>query len=114
MSLTDTLKRHALCIDLFLYVACGTRIDRPYILVRQLSSKEKVYTEGARLGVLLSIRKNYRLFEGTRDKELVREYDCPLTSASPGQRSEGHAIHFARQYGSDKLTFTKEVVRAHP
>ena len=85
MSLTDTLKQHAFCIDLFLYVACDSRSDRPYILVRQLTSNEKVYTEGARLGVLLSIRKNYRLFEGTRDKELVREYYCPLTSAPPGR-----------------------------
>jgi hypothetical protein len=57
---------------------------------------------------------NRRLFEVTRDKELVWEIVCPLSSAPPGQQPKAYAITGARRYGPDELTFLKGVARARP
>jgi hypothetical protein len=57
---------------------------------------------------------NRRLFEVTRDKELVWESICPLPPVPPGQRPRTHAVNFAQRYGPDELTFLKGVARARP
>jgi hypothetical protein len=57
---------------------------------------------------------NRRLFEVTRDKELVWEIICPLPPAPPGQHSRAHAINSARRYGAGELSFLKGVARARP
>jgi hypothetical protein len=57
---------------------------------------------------------NRRLFEVTRDKELVWETFCPSSPGPPGQRPRGHPLTGARRYGADELTFLKGVARARP
>jgi hypothetical protein len=52
-----------------------------------------------------------RLFEVTRDKELVWQIYCPLPSDSSGQRSRRHAINCARRYGAGQLPFLKGAAR---
>jgi hypothetical protein len=49
---------------------------------------------------------NRRLFEVTREKELVWEMLCPLPPPSPSH-SQAHAINGARRYSADELTFLK-------
>jgi hypothetical protein len=55
-----------------------------------------------------------RLFEVTRDKELVWEIFCPLSHVSPGQRSRDHAITSAWRHRPEELTFLKGVACARP
>ncbi len=57
---------------------------------------------------------NRRLFEVTRDKELVWEYFCPLPPVGPKQHLRRHAINGARRYRADELTFLKGVAHARP
>jgi hypothetical protein len=57
---------------------------------------------------------NRRLFEVTRDKELVWENYCSLPPAPPGQRPKDHAVNYARRYRPDELTFLKGGARARP
>jgi hypothetical protein len=54
---------------------------------------------------------NRRLFEVTRDKELVWESVCPLPLDSQGWPRQDHAISGARRYTADELTFLKGVSR---
>jgi hypothetical protein len=56
---------------------------------------------------------NRRLFEVTRDKELVWESFCPLPPTQP-KLPGGRAVTSARRYGADELTFLKGVARARP
>jgi hypothetical protein len=55
---------------------------------------------------------NRRLFEVTREKELVWEHLCPLPPVPPNQ--EAVAITGARRYSAEELTFLKGVARARP
>lgn len=56
-----------------------------------------------------------RLFEVTRDKELVWEYFCPLPpDRLDGATARNHAINGARRYGANELTFLREVAHARP
>lgn len=55
-----------------------------------------------------------RLFEVTRDKELVWEMICPLPPVPPDQKAGARAITGARRYRADELTFLKGVARARP
>lgn len=55
-----------------------------------------------------------RLFEVTRDKELVWEEFCPLPPAAPNQKAGPRAVTGARRYGAEELTFLKGVARARP
>src|SRR5581483_7265140 len=79
---------------------------------------------------------NRRLFEVTRDKELVWENFCPLPPVPPNQTggewrvagdgndpppatrhpppATGYAITGAWRYSADELTFLKGVARARP
>jgi hypothetical protein len=57
---------------------------------------------------------NGRLFEVTRNKELVWENFCPLPRTGLDQQAEAHAITGARRYSADELTFLKGVARARP
>src|SRR5262249_28136925 len=57
---------------------------------------------------------NRRLFEVTRDKELVWENFCPLPLAAAGQRTRNHPVNCARRYGANELTFLKGVAHARP
>jgi len=55
-----------------------------------------------------------RLFEVTRDKEIVWENFCRLPPAPPNQPARAHQITSARRYSADELTFLKGVARARP
>jgi hypothetical protein len=57
---------------------------------------------------------NRRLFEVTRDKEVVWEFLCPLPSVPPGQDPLDHAVNSARRYRPVELTFLKGVAFARP
>lgn len=57
---------------------------------------------------------NRRIFEVTKDKELVWEIFCPLPSVPQKQRVRNHAITSARRYGANELTFLKGVAQARP
>jgi Arylsulfotransferase (ASST) len=57
---------------------------------------------------------NRRLFEVTRDKELVWESICPLPPVLPGQDSRDHAVNGARRYSAGELTFLKGEARVRP
>jgi hypothetical protein len=58
--------------------------------------------------------ENCRLFEVTRDKELVWESFCPPPPHQPNPPPGGRAVTGARRYGADELTFLKGVARARP
>jgi hypothetical protein len=56
-----------------------------------------------------------RLFEVTRDKELVWEYFCPLLPVRLDRpTAQSHSINSARRYGENELTFLREVAHARP
>ncbi|HEY7425085.1 MAG TPA: arylsulfotransferase family protein [Gemmataceae bacterium] len=57
---------------------------------------------------------NRRLFEVTRDKDLVWESFCPLPSVPQAQAPGSYPLTGARRYGADELTFLKGVARARP
>jgi hypothetical protein len=57
---------------------------------------------------------NRRLFEVTRDKELVWVSFCPPPPIQPNQSPGGRPVTGARRYGADELTFLKGVARARP
>jgi hypothetical protein len=57
---------------------------------------------------------NRRLFEVTRDKELVWEDFCPMPPVPTNQQAGSRAITGARRYGAEELTFLKGVARARP
>ncbi len=57
---------------------------------------------------------NRRLFEVTRDKELVWEDFYPMPPVPPDQQARSRAITGARRYGAEELTFLKGVARARP
>jgi hypothetical protein len=58
--------------------------------------------------------ENRRLFEVTRDKELVWESFCPLPSAPKDQPRKGHVVTGTQRYGPEELTFLKGGARARP
>jgi hypothetical protein len=57
---------------------------------------------------------NRRLFEVTRDQELVWAFFCPLPLDPPGRHSGSHLVTGARRYSADELIFLKGVARARP
>jgi len=57
---------------------------------------------------------NRRLFEVTRDKDLVWECFCPLPSVPQAQIPGSYPLTGARRYSADELTFLKGVARARP
>jgi hypothetical protein len=57
---------------------------------------------------------NRRLFEVTREKELVWEHFCPLPPVRVNQHFRRHAINGARRYRAEELTFLKGVAHARP
>jgi hypothetical protein len=57
---------------------------------------------------------NRRLFEVTRDRELVWETICPLPLDPRGGARPAHAVNCARRYGAEELTFLKGVAHARP
>lgn len=63
---------------------------------------------------LIADPDNRRIFEVTRDKELVWEIFCPLPSVPKNQRAKNHAITSARRYGINELTFLKGVAQPRP
>jgi len=55
-----------------------------------------------------------RLFEVTRNKELVWENYCPLPADPPGESPRKHAVNAARRYDGEELSFLKGVARVRP
>ena len=57
---------------------------------------------------------NRRIFEVTKDKELVWEIVCPLPPVLDKQPVRNHAITSARRYREDELTFLKGIAQCRP
>jgi hypothetical protein len=117
---------HLLLYDNFGSINKGTRILEydpltqaiPWYYANESSTPFTAFTRGMKQrlpnGNTLIVDPNNRLFEVTRDKELVWEIFCPLYPVLPDQRPRGHAITCARRYSPDELTFLKGVARARP
>jgi hypothetical protein len=91
----------------------------PWAYTNENSTPFSAYTRGMKQrfpngNTLIVDPNNRRLFEVTREKELVWENFCPLPPAPPNQAPKAHAITSARRYGADELTFLKGVARARP
>ncbi|QJW94934.1 arylsulfotransferase family protein [Frigoriglobus tundricola] len=91
----------------------------PWAYMNERSTRFRALTRGTKQrlfngNTLIDDPDNRRIFEVTKDKELVWEYFCPLPPVPQNQQPRSHAVTGARRYGANELTFLKGGARPRP
>jgi hypothetical protein len=91
----------------------------PWAYMNENSTRFRALTRGTKQrllngNTLIVDPDNRRIFEVTKDKELVWEICCPLPSVPQKGPARNHSITGARRYGANELTFLKGVAQSRP